>query len=166
MNKYDNIHLRCSKRFTRLLYQVLKYGAEVLPWTAVKGIWGIRAEVEKLRRRISRNGFGSANQSFNEATNVDLNWLSFDAECDSRFLKNYYKLKKKTELNPEGMDQLLLDTAAMRGLSYMKDVQSIQEKYLNHNQHCVDIDIKTYWNKKWLERMENVVHQTSDIIRQ
>ena len=51
---------------------------------------GTRKEVERLRRKITRIGFGAATTSFNEATNIDLNWQTFDAECDKRFLKFYY----------------------------------------------------------------------------
>ena len=69
---------------------------------------GIRKEVERLRRKITRIGFGAATTSFNEATNIDLNWQTFDAECDKRFLKFYYKLKNTCDANPGGMDNFLL----------------------------------------------------------
>ena len=68
----------------------------------------MRFNTEKLRR-ISRIGFGSANWSYNEATNIDLNWLTFDGKCDISFLKYYYKLVEYCKKNPEGIDQHLLN---------------------------------------------------------
>ena len=78
-----------------------------------------------MRRKISRNNFDSANWSFNEATNIDLNWMEFDAECDVRFLKYYYKLKTRTDSKPGGLDAFLLETVQRRGLSYKKEVEKI-----------------------------------------
>ena len=87
----------------------------------------MKQEIEKLRRRISRIGFSSMVCSFNEATNIDLNWLQFDAECDIRFLKYYHKLRRRIAANPGGLDSFLMGIVERRGLNYLKDVRKIKE---------------------------------------
>lgn len=78
-----------------MLYQSLQYSAEVLPWEEIKKFNSLRLEIDKLRRKISRIGFESEPSSFNEATSIDLNWLSFEAECSKKFLKYSHKLEKR-----------------------------------------------------------------------
>ena len=51
MNKYKNITPEVLKKVYKALHQVLKYGSEVLPWSELKGMGGVRKEVERLRRK-------------------------------------------------------------------------------------------------------------------
>lgn len=96
LTKYKNITPNAIKKiYKAMLYQSLQYSAEVLPWEEIKKFNSLRLEIDKLRRKISRIGFESEPSSFNEATSIDLNWLSFEAECSKKFLKYSHKLEKR-----------------------------------------------------------------------
>ena len=64
-----------------------------IPWSTLKKLNKSKNKIEELRRKISIAVMKSPTSSFNEASNIDLDWLDFNSESDIKFLNFYFKIQ-------------------------------------------------------------------------
>ena len=64
-----------------------------IPWSTLKKLNKSKNKIEELRRKISIVVMKSPTSSFNEASNIDLDWLDFNSESDKKFLNFHFKIQ-------------------------------------------------------------------------
>ena len=169
LNRYENITPIIVKRiFTATTYSALLYGGDILPWTRIKQLKNQRNKVELLRGKISRAMLKFPICSFNEATNADLDWLTYDHEADKIFINYYLKLVEKARWNPSSINAILLEKCRSKELPYFKFARDLLAEYgldETSTKKSVKEQVRLKSHYSFHERMTNLVTKTSDHYR-